>query len=63
MLNARMIISKALREQVQVITFFYSGLFTNFRYLGKMVLLENIDPVIREESKKIFLNCTQPIIY
>ena len=34
-LKARMIISKALSEQVQA--YFYEGAFTSFRYLNKML--------------------------
>ena len=33
--------------------FFYACLFASFRYLNTMLLLENTDLVIREESKDI----------
>ena len=37
-----------------MLTFFYAGLFTGFRYLNTMVCLENASLVTREESNDFF---------
>ena len=47
-------ISKALRKKVYMLTSFYAGICTNFRYLKTMVSLKNTDLVTRELSKDFF---------
>ena len=44
-------------------TYFYACLFTSFRYLNTMVLLESTDLAILEESKDFFPNYSHPMIY
>ena len=37
-----------------MLTFFYTRLFTSFRYLNTLVWLENTDPATRQESRLFF---------
>ena len=53
-------ISKALRKKVYMLTSFYAGICTNFRYLKTMVSLKNTDLVTRELSKDFFSQLQSP---
>ena len=43
-------------EKISImLTFFYAGVFTSFRYLNTMMWFENTDPFTREEKNDFFL--------
>ena len=45
-----------------MLTFFYAGFFTSFRYLNTMVWRKNTDSVTNEESKDFFLATLTPSV-
>ena len=45
-----------------MLTFFYAGIFTAFRYLNTIVKFENTDSVTHEESKDFFLATLTPLM-